>query len=69
MTRPKRRYHVTVSYFDMVDGVKTLSDVEEKTILAFDKDDAEQRLSLDFKISNNLKVDMHDSWEYCIEKY
>ena len=69
MQRPKKRYHVTVSYFDILDGVKTLADVEELTILAFDEDDAESRLNLKFKIGDNPKIDMFDCWEYCIEKF
>ena len=69
MTRPKRRYHATVSYYDMIDGVKTLNDAEELTLLAVDDADAESRLNLKFKIGDNPKVNMYDCWEYCIEKY
>lgn len=69
MTRPKRRYHATVSYFDTINGIKTLSDAEELTLLAVDEEDAESQLCLKFKIGSFSKADMHDSWEYCIEKY
>ena len=69
MTRPKRRYHATVSYFDTINGIKTLSDAEELTLLAVDEEDAESQLCLKFKIGGYSKADMHDSWEYCIEKY
>ena len=69
MTRPKRRYHATVSYFDTINGIKTLSDAEELTLLAVDDADAESRLNLKFKIGDNPKVNIHDCWEYCIKKY
>lgn len=69
MQRPKKRYHATVSYYDTIDGVKTFSDVEELTILAYDEEDAESRLNLKFKIGDNPKIHMHDDWVYCIEKF
>lgn len=69
MNRPKRRYHVIISYYSD-DGEKwKFQDVEERTVLAFSKDDAEIQVLADFQKGNIPKTSKYDGWDFCIEKY